>query len=224
MYIYLYIYIHTYICFDPDSKVHGANMGPRWAPCWPYELCYQGMFPKLNSAQRELMHYTGTLMVWDNALVFICRLRYGDGIWSRQIVEGTQYIAKHQHAHITPETEMPLFWRNADHCIGRWQNYNFEPSQSLKLSLKWRYFRLNDAMVNLHRSYRLSHMHTLTQKCCHFDEIFVTSCTGSDTEMECQKKSRHSFISVYTPIYIYIYIYIHIYANKQTSMVKDPCF
>ena len=27
----------------PDSKVHGANMGPtgpRWAPCWPHELCY----------------------------------------------------------------------------------------------------------------------------------------------------------------------------------------
>ena len=29
----------------PDSKVHGANMGPtgpRWAPCWPHELCYLG--------------------------------------------------------------------------------------------------------------------------------------------------------------------------------------
>ena len=42
----------------PDSKVHGANMGqhgahlgpvgPRWAPCWPHEPCYQGynlLFP-----------------------------------------------------------------------------------------------------------------------------------------------------------------------------------
>ena len=35
----------------PDSKVHGANMGPtwvrsvspRWAPCRPHEPCYQGM-------------------------------------------------------------------------------------------------------------------------------------------------------------------------------------
>ena len=33
----------------PDIKVHGANMGPnlgpvgpRWAPCWPHEPCYQG--------------------------------------------------------------------------------------------------------------------------------------------------------------------------------------
>ena len=29
----------------PDSKVHGANMGPTWvlsAPCWPHEPCYQG--------------------------------------------------------------------------------------------------------------------------------------------------------------------------------------
>ena len=33
----------------PDSKVHGANMGPTWVlsapdgpPCWPHEPCYQG--------------------------------------------------------------------------------------------------------------------------------------------------------------------------------------
>ena len=29
----------------PDSKVHGAHLGPvgpRWAPCWPHEPCYQG--------------------------------------------------------------------------------------------------------------------------------------------------------------------------------------
>ena len=30
----------------PDSKVHGANMGPiwgpRWAPCWPHKFCYLG--------------------------------------------------------------------------------------------------------------------------------------------------------------------------------------
>ena len=24
----------------PDSKVHWANMGPSWAPCWPNEPCY----------------------------------------------------------------------------------------------------------------------------------------------------------------------------------------
>ena len=32
---------------SPDSKVHGAHLGPlgpRWAPCWPYEPCYQGGF------------------------------------------------------------------------------------------------------------------------------------------------------------------------------------
>ena len=31
---------------NPDSKVHGANLGPtgpRWAPCWPHELCYLGI-------------------------------------------------------------------------------------------------------------------------------------------------------------------------------------
>ena len=36
----------------PDSKVHGANMGhhlgpvgPRWAPWWPHEPCYQSIEP-----------------------------------------------------------------------------------------------------------------------------------------------------------------------------------
>ena len=31
----------------PDSKIHGAHLdpvGPRWAPCWPHESCYQGIF------------------------------------------------------------------------------------------------------------------------------------------------------------------------------------
>ena len=36
---------HSKICDTPDSKVHGAHLGPtgpRWAPCWPHELCYLG--------------------------------------------------------------------------------------------------------------------------------------------------------------------------------------
>ena len=36
----------TCINASPDSKVHGANMGPfrpRWAPYWPHEPCYQGV-------------------------------------------------------------------------------------------------------------------------------------------------------------------------------------
>ena len=31
----------------PDSKVHGAHLGPtgpRWAPWWRYELCYLGFY------------------------------------------------------------------------------------------------------------------------------------------------------------------------------------
>ena len=33
------------VSLSPDSKVHGAHLGPtgrRWAPCWPHELCYLG--------------------------------------------------------------------------------------------------------------------------------------------------------------------------------------
>ena len=34
----------------PDSKVHGAHLGPtgpRWAPWWPHELCYLGWYANL---------------------------------------------------------------------------------------------------------------------------------------------------------------------------------
>ena len=43
--------LKRYVASDtvPDSKVHEANMGahlgptgPRWASCWPHELCYLG--------------------------------------------------------------------------------------------------------------------------------------------------------------------------------------
>ena len=51
--LYLWEYQSTYWLqlrnLIPDSKVHGANMGPTWpcrphrAPCRPHEPCYQGM-------------------------------------------------------------------------------------------------------------------------------------------------------------------------------------
>ena len=38
----------------PESNVRGANMGahlgavgPRWAPCWPHDRCYQGRLTSL---------------------------------------------------------------------------------------------------------------------------------------------------------------------------------
>ena len=41
--------VGKYVCNTPDSKSscgqHGARLGsvgPRWAPCWPHEPCYQG--------------------------------------------------------------------------------------------------------------------------------------------------------------------------------------
>ena len=38
--------------YNPNSKVHGAHMGPsgadrtQVAPCWPHELCYLGRFQR----------------------------------------------------------------------------------------------------------------------------------------------------------------------------------
>ena len=40
---YIFIQENLFENVDPDSKVHGANMGPtgpRWAPGWSHELCY----------------------------------------------------------------------------------------------------------------------------------------------------------------------------------------
>ena len=37
---------------------HGAHLGPvgpRWAPCWPHEPCYQGSSPLSNGQQFSLM-------------------------------------------------------------------------------------------------------------------------------------------------------------------------
>ena len=40
------------MCACPDSKVHGAHLGPvgpRWAPCWHHGPSYQGVFTCLSS-------------------------------------------------------------------------------------------------------------------------------------------------------------------------------
>ena len=40
----------------PDSKVHGAHLGPvgpRWAPCSPHEPYYQGEYPAIKPNSDE---------------------------------------------------------------------------------------------------------------------------------------------------------------------------
>ena len=32
-----------HMCIFPDSKVHGAKLGPIWAQCWPHDFCYLGI-------------------------------------------------------------------------------------------------------------------------------------------------------------------------------------
>ena len=41
----------------PDSKVHGAHLGPigpRWAPCWPHEPCYLGWHLLLHMIEKKV--------------------------------------------------------------------------------------------------------------------------------------------------------------------------
>ena len=40
---------------SPDSKVHGASMGPTWAPCWSHETCYLGLYSMIDTL-RPLSH------------------------------------------------------------------------------------------------------------------------------------------------------------------------
>ena len=46
---------------NPDRKVHGANLGPvgpRWAPCWPHEPCYQGTFTLIHTKSMNFVLFT----------------------------------------------------------------------------------------------------------------------------------------------------------------------
>ena len=70
---YLLIY---FTCMDPERKVHGANMGPtgpRWAPCWPHELCYLG-----KTAQWEFLSVSvvDCLFTWPCLMELLQRLCY----------------------------------------------------------------------------------------------------------------------------------------------------
>ena len=52
------------IAHFPDSKVHGANMGPtgpRWAPCWPRELCYLDFYEHGHSIQNIVIIITNII-------------------------------------------------------------------------------------------------------------------------------------------------------------------
>ena len=73
---------------NPDSKVHGANMGPtgpRWAPCLPHELCCLGIFVlaintlKLPPTQCLVYNVPGGLpvYVWFSSYVWIWATKAG---------------------------------------------------------------------------------------------------------------------------------------------------
>ena len=53
----------------PDNKVHGANMGPIWAPCWPHESCYQGRRQKEVRPGDEMQWVIIFVQVHCNAII-----------------------------------------------------------------------------------------------------------------------------------------------------------
>ena len=74
---------------DPDSEVHGAHLGPtgpRWAPCWPHELCYVGTFsrppctaltaPWLNYVPRKMPDVRSRYALYTNMRRFIYCMLY----------------------------------------------------------------------------------------------------------------------------------------------------
>ena len=59
------MYTNEATCIATESKVHGANMGPtsvgpRRAPGWPHEPCYQGHSLKLDWLGWSRMMYDGS--------------------------------------------------------------------------------------------------------------------------------------------------------------------
>ena len=57
----------------PDSKVHGAHLGPtgpRWAPCWCHELCYLGGFC-----------YNGITLNWYFEMIYWAPSQYKDSLF-----------------------------------------------------------------------------------------------------------------------------------------------
>ena len=73
-----------------DSKVHGAYLcfvGPRWAPCWPHEPCYQGSFMiVLSTSTWRVIHIR---QVSSPGASFAKPLQWRhdgrDGVWNHQI-------------------------------------------------------------------------------------------------------------------------------------------
>ena len=71
----------------PDSKVHGANMGPTWVlsapwwtPWWPHEPCYQGynetMFHLCNChAVGDIVVYIKCMHYWAESQTYVLSLR-----------------------------------------------------------------------------------------------------------------------------------------------------
>ena len=52
---------YSHGCVFPDSKVHGANLGPtgpRWAPCWPHELYFLGCYTPMKMLREIYWFYS----------------------------------------------------------------------------------------------------------------------------------------------------------------------
>ena len=65
--------VAVHIC--PYSKVQGAHLGPtgpRWAPCWPHELCYLCVTAMDLSRSANLGDYGVFMFIFDDYVVVEC--------------------------------------------------------------------------------------------------------------------------------------------------------
>ena len=102
----------------PDSKVHGANMGsiwrptgPRWAPCWPHELCYPGSSWLLgNSADWSRLPWH-----WFN--IKMLSYQYRNGVadkWNGPSLpaESTKFGIKEFWGMLNQKKKIGTYWQN----------------------------------------------------------------------------------------------------------------
>ena len=123
----------------PDSVVHGANMGPTWAPCWPHEPCYQGcVFAEHTSVLDNRLNYHRRNRCVIFVYHFYCRrvaisseVSLGYIVWRHVITENVFGIVNtlgpgHNGCHFTDDIFKCIFL-NGKYCIPDQMSLKFAP-------------------------------------------------------------------------------------------------
>ena len=146
----------------------------------------------------KFKHFRWRKYVWKYLLQYVGRmsvpfLNITIGVWTNS----TTHTRQHFKSNFSMKTLIFSFTERKCHSLDlkcsfytdSWQNHNFLVRPLKKISSKW---------------------HSLKQKCCHFDDIFITGCTSScqwqllvQSVMKISSKWWHFRFSVSVSVYYY---------------------